>query len=275
MQLIPKNFINYVVPIGVRTHETIQWIATGFFLTKLFNNKKKLLFFVTNKHVFDNLSSAVIRVKVKNTEELREFDLGSFANGVSNFFVHSNIDIAVALVNKAFITDNNLQVSAFDIDIIGSSSDLLYKVFDEGLPVYTLGYPTGWVITDSNTPICRSGCLARIDKNEIAKTKSFLLDIPAFPGSSGGPVITKSELIVENGDDKLSRSVLLGIIHSYKDFQEPIVDKISQKIIGIRLENSGLSLAYPTEIILEVIDQLIQNILSCKCITQQDKTLNL
>lgn len=263
MRLIPKDYMNAVVSIGVRENGSIQWIATGFFITKLVNNKP-MPFLVTNRHVFRGRSSVVIRMIEKNSQAIRDIDVNVVANGIQHYYVHNNpnVDIAVAPLNSLFISNNNLQFFAFDIDSIGYSSIRVQQDFDEGTSVFMLGYPMGWVDIDSNTPICRGGYIARISREEIAKTKSFLLDIQNFPGNSGSPIITRPELINDNGSLSLNKSVLIGIIHSYIPYEEQLINSQTKKIVEIKTENSGIALVHPTELIIETIDQIVQNILS-------------
>lgn len=53
-----------------------------------------------------------------------------------------------------------------------TSSEYLEKGGDEGSYVYMLGFPMGLVNIDTNTPICRGRCVARIDPSEIEKNKA-------------------------------------------------------------------------------------------------------
>ena len=112
----------------------------------------------------------------------------------------------------------------------------------------------GLVNIKSTTPICRMGCIARIDKAEITETKNILLDIQNFPGNSGSPIITRPELSAIGGTKAFNKSTLIGIIHSYIPYQETLVNSQTEKIVEIRSENSGIAMANPVEFIREVVE---------------------
>jgi len=70
----------------------------------------------------------------------------------------------------------------------------------EGALVYVLGFPvsldSGLVDTISKAPVCRLGCVSRIEHlyhNNSAKF--FIIDATTYPGNSGGPVINRPEFI--------------------------------------------------------------------------------
>lgn len=117
-----------------------------------------------------------------------------------------------------------------------------------------LGYPMGLVNVDSTVPICRSGCVARIDENEIATKKKILLDIQNFPGNSGSPIISKPELVGIGGTPVLNKSVLIGIVSGYLPYEEQLMNTQTKKVVEIRSENSGIAVANPVEFIREVMD---------------------
>ena len=168
------------------------------------------------------------------------------------------MDIAVVLISGRFITENNLEFAAFNIeDHALTSSELIAQGGDEGLYVYMLGFPMGLVNVDSNTPICRGGCIARIDEKEIRNTKQFLLDIQNFPGNSGSPIITKPEIISIAGDPVLGKSVLIGIVHGYIPYEEKLINAQTQRVVEVRSENSGIAVVNPVEFITEVMDKEI------------------
>ena len=263
MALIPKYYMEAVVSIGLRNETIINWIATGFFVIKPLGNDKYLPFLVTNKHVIQGNDSVVIRLKEKTTGSLKIFDLPLISEGKAIYSVHEdkNVDIAVVLLNGEFITQNDLQFSAFNIENHSlESSELIKQGGDEGSYVYMLGFPMGLVNIDSNTPICRGGCIARIDEKEIKSTKQFLLDIQNFPGNSGSPIITKPEIVGVGNEPVLGKSVLIGIVHGYIPYEEKLINAQTKKVVEVRSENSGIAVVNPTEYIKEVIEKEIEKI---------------
>lgn len=258
MALIPKFFIEAVVSIGVRNGLSINWIGTGFIIVKPIGKEKFQPLMVTNRHVLQDNHSVVIRLKENTTGNLKIFDMPLIEDGKLLYSVHDdkNVDIAVVLLNGGFITENNLQFSAFNIEEHALTSDELVKQGgDEGSYVYMLGFPMGLVNVDSNTPICRGGCIARIDDREIRNTKQFLLDIQNFPGNSGSPIITKPEVIGIGNDPVLGKSVLIGIVHGYIPYEEKLINSQTKKVVEIRSENSGIAVVNPVEFIKEVVEK--------------------
>lgn len=258
MALIPKFFMEAVVSVGVRCGEQIKWIGTGFFIVKPLGDNNFQPFMVTNRHVLDGLNAVVIRLKEQNTGNLKIIDMPIKENGKEMYSVHENedIDIAVVLLNGSFITDNHLQFSAFNIEQHAlTSPELVKKGGDEGSYVYMLGFPMGLVNVDSNTPICRGGCIARIDEKEIENTKRFLLDIQNFPGNSGSPIITKPEFIGIGNDPVLGMSCLIGIVHGYLPYEEELINAQTKKVVEVRSENSGIAVVHPVEFIKEVVER--------------------
>lgn len=257
MSLIPKFYMDAVVSIGVRNNNKISWIGTGFFAIKAVGENQFQPFMVTNKHVIAGKNSVVIRLKEKDTDKLRIIDMPLLENGQHLYSVHPDdkVDVAVILLNGSFITQNNLQFSGFNIDEHAlTSEEYLKKGGNEGSFVYMLGYPMGLVNIGTNTPICRGGCIARIDPNEIANDKVILLDIQNFPGNSGSPIISKPEVIGIGDDPVLNQAVLIGIVHGYIPYEEQLINSQTHRVVEIHSENSGIAVVNPVEYIREVID---------------------
>lgn len=264
MAIIPKFYIESVVSIGVKNKCSITWIGTGFFVfRKVDTNNNAQLFLVTNKHIIENKDTLSIRMIEKTSNNLINVNVGLFENGKPLFLLHDNpkIDIAVIPLNGGFIMQNNLQFTAFDIDENAmSSSELLENGFDEGSLIHMLGYPMGLVNVNSNTPICRLGCVARLDREQIITNCNILADIQNFPGNSGSPVVLRPELIAIDGTKSLSRSVLIGIIHSYIPYRESLINSQTSEVVEIRSENSGIANLHPVEFIRDIIDKVNKKI---------------
>lgn len=257
MALIPQFFIDSVASVGIRQGTEIKWIGTGFFIVKHIEENKFQPFMVTNKHVFDGLQSVVIRLIERNTKELRIIDMPLVIDGKRAYSVHPDdkVDVAVILLNGSYITENNLDFSAFNIDEHAmTTEEFINNGGNEGSTIFMLGYPMGLVNIKSSTPICRTGCVARIDKFEVRESKNMLLDIQNFPGNSGSPIVAKPEIVSIEGTKALDKCVLIGIIHSYIPYQETLINSQTGKVVEIRSENSGIAKANPVEYIKEVVE---------------------
>ncbi len=263
MAIVPKEFMNSVVSIGIyNTENEILWIGTGFFaIRKIGDGTRGRPFLITNKHVVSGKSSLVIRMIEMDSGRLRNIDVPLYENGKPIYHLHQNekIDISVIPLNGGFIEKNKLDFHAFDIDDNAmGSTELQNNGVDEGSLIHMLGFPMGLVIDNSSTPICRLGCIARMDESQIKSSFNILVDIQNFPGNSGSPIIYRPEAIAIQGTRNLMKSVLIGIVHSYIPYRESLINSQTHEIVEIRSENSGLALVHPVEYIKEIID-LIEN----------------
>lgn len=262
MAIIPRVYLNSVVSIGVRYDaKNIHWFGTGFFVGREVSKGKTVPFLITNKHVFKDKNSVVIRMQKKGCEDLEEVDILLLNEDKSPRYVLHNmddIDIAVLRINAKFIIDNKLDFPYIDIDHNAmTSSELRGNGAEEGSIVYMLGFPMGLVNISSNLPISRMGCISRMSENQIKEQHNILVDIQNFPGNSGSPIITRPEFVSVGGSPSLDKCVLVGIVHSYIPYQESLINSQTNKIVEIRSENSGIANVHPVEYIREVIDKIL------------------
>lgn len=138
---------------------------------------------------------------------------------LSDCRVHTFADNAAVMLSGTTITLQHLKFSSFDIDGNSFSSiELRDNGVNEGSLVYMLGYPMGLVNVNSELPICRMGCIARICEEQIAESHDALLDMQNFPGNSESSIVSKSEFIGIQGIKIKDRCVLIGIIHANLPF---------------------------------------------------------
>ena len=260
MAIIPSSYLDAVVSIGIKSDLEREWVGTGFFVVRNVNeNGDGRPFLITNRHVLADKDMIVIRMKEKDSDNLKEIEAPLIENNVPLYRLHDNpnVDIAVLPLNGSFIQTNNLEFPCFDIDNNAMvSSDLLENGVDEGSLVYMLGFPMGLVNNTSNLPICRLGCIARLSKEQIAESFNLLVDIQNFPGNSGSPIISRPEILSIEGTKSLNQAVLVGIVHSYIPYREALVNNQTKEVVEIRSENSGLANVHPVEYVLELIDSI-------------------
>ncbi len=261
MAIIPPFFKSAVVPIGVRQPDSsVTWIGTGFFVTRMINEKDVKPFLITNKHVFEGRQSITIRMKENGSDNLKLADASLLNRGRPSYVLHPNpsIDVAVLPLNGKFIIDNNLEFPSFNIDEHAmTSSELRANGVDEGSLVYMLGFTLGLVNEKSKLPVCRLGCIARMSEAQLQEQHNILIDIQNFPGNSGSPVILRPEFISITGTKALDKSVLVGIIHSYIPYEDRLVSSQTNRVVEVRSENSGIANAHPVEFIREIIDGIV------------------
>ncbi len=262
MAVIPEFYIMAVTAIGVRLDNNIKWIGTGFFIYKTITPKGDIcLMLVTNKHIFKDKSSIVLRLKEKGSESFNTIDIPLVKNNKKLYKEHpkENIDIAVMHIHANVFLDNNWGFAAFNIDEhMMTSDELRNEGVDEESLVHMLGFPFGLVNISSTLPICRLGCVARISSAQIKESHNILIDIQNFSGNSGSPIVTRPEITKIVNTKSLNKSVLLGIVHSYIPYHESLVNVNTGEVVEIRSENSGIALVHPVEFIKEVVDEVIK-----------------
>lgn len=261
MALIPKHYIDSVVAIGVKDDKgQPNWIGTGFFAyRKTAEEGQGLPFLISNKHVFEGKNEITLRMKVRDSEQLKEVDADLVEDGKQLYYTHANsdIDIAVLPLNGPAIEGLNLRFDGFDIDDQAmTSQELRNEGVDEGYLIYMLGYPMGLVMANSNIPLCRLGCIARMNEAQIDKSFNILVDIQNFPGNSGSPIVIRPELMSINGTKSFSKCVLIGIVHSYLPYREYLRNTQTGRIVEEKEENSGIANMHPVEYIRDIIDKI-------------------
>ncbi len=263
MALVPNFFLKSVLSIGEKASSgKIAWFGTGFIVGKPVSESDITLLLITNKHVLCGRQNVCVRL-AKSDGSLITTDVSLEDAGVKCYSEHPdpNVDIAAVSLNADFFIENELETACFNIDSHAmDSSVFLARGGDAGSFVYMLGYPMGLVDMESNAPICRLGCVARIDEREIARTKNILIDIQNFPGNSGSPIVSKPEVLSIEGTLAIGESVLLGIVHSYIPYQERLINSQTGETVEIRSEISGLEKCNPVEFIREVIDLEVERI---------------
>lgn len=259
MSVIPKAYINSVVSIGVNAEEGFSWIGTGFLVgKKAKNNDGHYPYLITNRHIIldilNNKKDMYIRLIEKSTNKLKEYPV-TLNDSDYVCSKDENVDLAVIFLNAGFLAEKIDSIGLFDIDDNSFTSDeFILNGGDEGSIVYMLGFPMGLIDEYSKLPICRMGCVARINEEEAYSKKRFILDIQNFPGNSGSPIICKGEVYSVDNTKTLNKCSLIGVVNSYIPYKESLVNAQTQEIVEIKSENSGLAIANPVECIKELID---------------------
>ncbi|WP_035785630.1 S1 family peptidase [Butyrivibrio sp. XPD2002] len=270
MALLPQNYVTAVVSIGRRNplnKNDLRWFGTGFFVLRPENGsedrdaeeREYTLYLVTNKHVLEGENTIVIRLKRKDTDELVIIDLPLLIDNKACFSNHidPNVDIAAVFINPEIVQKNNLNFYGYVLDTNVMESDEYIKyVGYEGGSVFMIGFPIPQMTVGkySNTPICRGGCIARMDPDLMKDEKKFLVDIHNYPGNSGSPIIARPEIGSLKGTEALNRAVLVGIVNSYIPYRERLINEQTKEAVEIRSENSGLAFANPAEYIKETVE---------------------
>lgn len=115
-----------------------------------------------------------------------------------------------------------------------------------GNDVYLLGYPTSLGLQnnqyyDFSRPLARKGIVAGIDENR----STFVIDCPAYPGNSGGPV-------VEHCSDSLYR--VTGMVSKYIPYETQWHSNRGD-VINTDISNSGYTVCISMDRILGLLEE--------------------
>lgn len=264
MALIPKFFLDCVVAIGVPIEkEQIKWIASGFlygdFLKKGEKEKKVyLVYLVTNRHVFNGREAVLLRFNPKGKEAAKPYLLNLVDTSSKKILwmphPDPNIDIAVTVINIRLLKEEGIQFHYFYSDQHVAALERMEELgITEGDFVYTLGFPMELVGPERNYVIVRSGNIARIQDAIDRRSNEFLIDALTFPGNSGGPVVTKPEVVAITETKAVSSGYLIGVIQSYLPYQDFAISEQTGKRRVMFEENSGLTAVIPIDFVIEAI----------------------
>ena len=258
-----------VVAIGIqqgsRTSIKKNWIGTGFLFGKFVKahasdptKKDYNVYLVTNKHVIGRHRSIILRFNPQTDQPAKDYPINLYdKEGVQLWTGHPNpeVDVAVLRINLQPIHAEGMKYGLFksDTDAI-VSTDMQANGISEGDFIYALGFPMGLVSKDRQHVMVRSGIIARIRDLYEKRSSDFTVDAFVFPGNSGGPVITKPEVISIQGTNPHRKSSLVGIIKSYIPYRDVAVSKQTNRPRVIFEENTGLSLVEPVDRIIETIE---------------------
>ena len=266
MALIPPFFLDCVVAIGFKNSDGLKsWIGTGFLIGRFFRQRDEGLndyhiFLVTNKHVLEGKNSVVVRFnpQPQSNEPARDYDLTlSDEGGNKRWTEHptKEIDVAVININAKILREHGMKFSYFYSDKHLLNVDGMTEMgTTEGDFIFVLGYPMGIVAPDWQYVIARSGIIARIRDVLEGRSKSFIVDAFVFPGNSGGPVVSKPEVVSIGGTKASLTAYLIGIVTAYVPYQDIAISQQTGRPRVVFEENSGLTAVIPVDYIMETIE---------------------
>lgn len=267
MALIPSFFLDCVVAIGFENAEKERhYAATGFLYGKLIKqeeeNKTYRIFLVTNKHVFNDSKTAWLRFNPEGDEPAKEFEVLLIDNNnKQTWHVHPDqeVDLAIIGINGSFLSEQGIRFSFFRSDQhITTRAQATEVGISEGDGVFILGFPMGMIGEKRNFVIVKQGVIARIRDTLAGHTKEFLVDASIFPGNSGGPVVSRPEVVSIQGTKANGNASLLGVVSSYVPYQDVAISMQTKRPRIIFEENSGLASIVPVDYLVEIIDAAVR-----------------
>lgn len=180
----------------VNTSKSDTSAGTGFFYRddKLFPNKT---FLITNKHVVKDQDIGYLFFNKRNEKGQiygnKEVVYVEDFESKRNFHPDPTVDLCFTDITELIINYNKngkvLFTRLISKDLI--PSDSIWNTITVYEDVIMIGYPSGLFDKFNNIPILRTGVTATPPKLDYNGRREFLIDIAAFPGSSGSPVFLK------------------------------------------------------------------------------------
>ena len=186
--------IKATVQIDQPISEAKRMVGTGFLISVPKADGTTQIVLVTAAHVFEKMPAADVRIgwRVQGAK-------GNWSYVPSNmtirsatgpvWYQHPAQDIAVIPVN----VPESLRDSAIPASWLADDTTFINERVVAGDEMVTLGYPHGLSANVAGFPILRAGRLASYPISPSSTYPTFLIDLTAVPGNSGGPVFMTSQ----------------------------------------------------------------------------------
>ncbi len=186
--------IKATVQIDQPISDAKRMVGTGFLVSvPAADGQPPQVVLVTAAHVFEKMPAPEVRVgwRVQGAK-------GAWIYAPTNIVIrskdgpiwyqHPDQDIAVIPVQVPdAIKDQVIPESA-----LADDTTFVAQHVDPGDEMMTLGYPHGLSANVAGFPILRAGRLASYPTTPSAAYPTFLIDLTAVPGNSGGPVFVSA-----------------------------------------------------------------------------------
>ena len=263
MALIPTGYLNAVVSLGV-IEESFKHIGTGFLYSHpILKNRDRTqyhTFLVTNRHVVEDRVSHVRFNRVTDgSPEVQP--IASVTR--HNWTLHPNgADVAAIPISSPGLLMDGRDMVKPEVFLgdVGTPSDEEWRHIMEGNGVFVIGFPLGLTGNARNYPIIRQGVISRIQSWLERNENTFLIDSPAFPGNSGGPVVLKPENVAVTGTKPITHSLLIGVISSNITSRDVAISTQTNEPRIVFEENTGLAEVVPIDLAREAIELSIENV---------------
>lgn len=263
-----ESFAYSVVRLECENSDGSKSTGTGFFFAIHEKNGKHVPLLVTNKHVIENSRKVTFLLTKKNTDDEPIFSdyQNITVNGRSHWKDHpdKNIDLsafAMGPVFSKFKDDLKTEIKWSRITSANLPSSDQLRGITPISNVMMIGYPIGIWDQRNNRPIFRHGVTATDPWLPYNGKMEFVIDIAAFPGSSGSPVFLYEEgfnVVGSSGEimgGRKGKLFFIGVLYGgmmYNSKGEIKVEEIPTKI------NSEVVLRIPTNLGLVLSSSLLR-----------------
>ena len=256
MALIPVGYLTAVVSLGIVSSGEYGHRGTGFLyrhpIAQTTEQTTYLSMLVTSAHVAAAARSSPTHVRFDSPSD-GSLTVGSIADLThGDWFRHPNADVAVRVVYPKSPLMSGRDAADTEVFVGDTGTTFAEGVrLAEGDGVFIIGFPLDLIGKQQNYPIVRFGVVSRIQDWLRGDKTTFLIDAPAFPGNSGGPVIVKPEAIALTGTKAISRALLAGVIKSNIRSRDVAVSQQTGEPRIVFEENTGLTEVVPIELVRE------------------------
>ncbi len=240
------------------TKKIFNPIGTGM-LFYISVNGKLIPCIITAKHVLSSQKVVSVRFSSHDSLSIDRF-FGTemeLSNGkTQNWIAHpdSTVDLACILMDPTF----KWPLKSFPV--IAYSTFATEPEYFEGKEIYTLGYPAAVGIDLLNKAFLRKGIIAWVPRNLFSSQQKVVIDCNIFPGNSGGPVFSVSDILskAEPGSYKLQPR-FYGIVIQRRFSYNPILSdngsfKDSRGAIVYSQESTGVGVIIPANKVKELLN---------------------
>ena len=247
--------------VKINTHDSsgkITGSGTGFYFDYLAEDGRVMPLVVTNRHVVEGESGNSFRVHISVLRDGKPMPSGAcedvFVTDIQNkwvFHPDSSVDLAILpfLPVEQPLTRRGLSVyrQALTQSLIPSNEVLSSLLPNEEITM--VGYPTSLWDEINNYPLFRRGITATHPAIDFMGKKEFLIDMAAYHGSSGSPVVVCNQSFYPAKDGSLkagNRLLFLGVLHAGavrrtkgKIVQAPVPTSVNDELVFEQMVHIG------------------------------------
>jgi len=262
MALIPTGYMKAIVSLGL-SNEPFAHVGTGFLYYHPIGMDDDRThyrpFLVTNRHVMER-GIRDVRFNHPACGSLEIHAIGAVTDGDWTTHPHGADVAVIPLLSPGPLTFGRdvMEAEIFIGDVCTPSGEDLTSMM-EGTGVFLIGFPLALIGDSRNYPIVRSGVIARIQDCLSGEEDTFLIDAPAFPGNSGGPVIVRPESTAISGTSAVSHALLIGVVSQNIRSREVAVSAQTGEQRVVFLENTGLSRVVPISLVKETLRSAVSS----------------
>lgn len=210
---------------GINGNQTST--GTGFFFD-FQNGEHNIPLIITNKHVVAGSKDIKLFFKkVKNGEpDYGPPHIVTIPNTSQTVIQHPDKDVDLVAIPTTYIYEE-LSKKGIRIYYIAATEDRIPDDITQKNElksienIWMIGYPNGLWDIKNNLPIVRQGITATSPYIDYNGKREFLIDIAAFPGSSGSPIFFYRDFYTDKDDYRAKVGIklyLLGILYAGPQF---------------------------------------------------------